>query len=188
MSSTFNLVRANVPTTTTTNKGKKGDGITFVAGSNPHTKIRTFWCKQENSWKYINVACVCKWTIKRVANLVGITVLINKTPVRCSSKSDQEFVFDFSTLREKWFDSPGTTPYECALVVLEDACMCAQLKALHHFSQAPRELLERSIFTEQLEIFIIPEWKPRTTGHPDKLEIDEEYIVSDIHKNTYKDE
>lgn len=184
MSSTFNLVRSTASTTST---NKKGDGVTFVAGSNPHTKIRTFWCKQENSWKYINIACVCKWTIKRVANLVGITVLINKTPVRCSSKTDQEFVFDFGLLREKWFDSPGTTPYECALVVLEDACMCAQLKALHHFAQAPRELLEHSIFTEQLEIYIIPEWKPRTSGHPDKLEIDEEYIVSDIHKNTYND-
>jgi hypothetical protein len=155
---------------------------------NEHMKTRITYAKQENNWKYINVSLIKKWKIKRVPNLTDITVLINCVKIKCSSKNDDYFIFDFPKLRADWFELMGESERECDLIALEEACMYNQLCAINHFSQVPKELMKGTLFTDQLMIFIIPQWKERThpSQHANKLEIEEIYFVSDIHKETYQ--
>ena len=149
---------------------------------------RSFWIKRENDWKYINICLLTKWEIVRVPNLVNIFVNINDVVVYPSSKTDTHFIFDFAVLREKWFGFLGNTSFECDCIALEDACMDNQLKALNHYSSTSNSILRQCLFTQDLVIYITPDWKPRTTNHPEKLEVIETYIISDIHKTTYGDQ
>ena len=152
-----------------------------------NVKTRSTFVRLDTNWKYVNVGMVCNWKVLKVPNLVKIAVKINEVLVYPSEVTDDHFIFDFGSLRKSWFEMLGNTSRECDLLALEDACMYAQLTALHHYSQSPKDVLRGSIFTEDMSIFFVPEWKPRTKDHPNKLEIVEEHVVSDIHKQTYKE-
>lgn len=150
-----------------------------------HVDVRTTYAKKENEWKYVNTSLVRKWQVKREANLINLGIKINNVLIRPSSKTETHFVFDFGALRKKWFELLGETSYECDLMALEDACMYAQLSAITHFSKTPKELLRTSLFTDGMTIVFVPEWKARTTNNPTRLEVQETFCISDIHKQTY---
>ena len=153
----------------------------------PNIKRRRTWVKYENSWKYINVCMIRDWKIKRVPNLTDLQVSINGVSIKPSSKNDQYFVFNFPTLRAKWFELLGQTSIECDLIALEDACMYNQLAAIGQYSQVPKASMKGSLFTNELNIVFQPVWKTRSKQHASKLEVIEEYYISDVHRNTYKD-
>jgi hypothetical protein len=150
-------------------------------------KSRSTWIRKENNWKYNNVSMVQKWKVLKVSNLVQMAVKINDIMVYPSNITDNHFEFDFSDLRKKWFELLGETTRECDLLALEDACMYAQLQSLHFYAKTPKQILQSSIFTDGMTILFVPEWKPRTNNNPTKLEILEDYIVSDVHKDVYQE-
>lgn len=151
-----------------------------------HTLERITYAKLENLWKHINVGLIKQWKVERVPNLVDIYVIINGVKVKPSSKTEQHFIFNFPILREKWLDLMGNTTAECDLMALEDACMYAQLQALEHYKKVPKEVMRGSIFTKDLNINWIPLWKSRTKNDEiTKIMITEQYIISDIHRDTY---
>ena len=156
---------------------------------NDFIKSRKMYIKAENSWKYINLGLLTKWEVERVPNLVDVRLMINDVVVKASSKTDTHVIFDFAVLRNKWFELLGNTSEECRLIALEDACMYAQLKAIEHYTKTPKEILRGSIFADgqELTIYIVPLWKSRVDKVPNKLAMDEYYVVSDVHKDTYKD-
>ena len=66
--------------------------------------------------------------------------------------------------------------------------MEAQLKALNHYATTPTKELRKCLFTQDLTVYITPEWRPKTKDHADKLEVLETYYMSDVHKKTYGSE
>lgn len=150
--------------------------------------VRNFWCKQENGWKYINIGLISKLEIIKIDNLIDVHVKINDVWVHPSSATDTHFVFDFEVLRKSWFECLGNTSNECDLIALETACMEAQLKALNHYATTPTKELRKCLFTQDLTVYITPEWRPKTKDHADKLEVLETYYMSDVHKKTYGSE
>jgi hypothetical protein len=166
----------------------KGADVTSLPTDNPHTRQRTIWVKAENYFKYVNIALIRKWKIERnIPNVIDVQISINRVLIKPSEKTDQHFIFDFPTLRSRWFDLLGNTTTECDLLALEDLCMLKQLEAIGHYAQVPKEMLRGSLFTNELEIVFVPIMKERTRGIPKntKLEVIEEYFISDIHKKTY---
>lgn len=145
-------------------------------------KQRAYWVKAENDWKYINIAMVARWEVVRISNLVNIEIKINDITIKPSSKTDTHFIFDFAKLRSDWFDLMGNTPVECDLLALENACFEAQMKGYTHYSSTDKKILRGCLFTPELIIYFVPQWKPRTQNHPHRLEMTEHYIVSNIHK------
>jgi len=152
---------------------------------NPHIRARTIFIKEQNAWKYINVSLIRKWKILRTTNLIDLTVKINDVIVKPSEKTDTHFIFNFPELRARWFDLLGVTSAECDLLALEEACMFGQLAALSHYAQVPKQDMKGSLFTQDLTIIFVPEWKSRTRQHASMLECEEEYFISDIHNQTY---
>ncbi len=151
-----------------------------------HTLERITYAKLENLWKHINVGLIKQWKVERLPNLINIFVIVNGVRVYPSSKTDQYFIFNFPTLREKWFDLLGNTTAECDLMALEDACMYAQLQAIEHYKKTPKEVMKGCLFTQDLTINWMPEWKSRTKNdNVNKIMIVEQYIISDIHRDTY---
>lgn len=153
----------------------------------PNIKRRRTWVKLENSWKYINICMIRDWKVKRVPNLIDLTVSINDVMIKPSSKTDQYFVFHFPTLRAKWFELLGQTPAECDMIALEDACMYNQLVSIGQYSKVPKASMKGSLFTSELTIFFAPVWKTRSRQLASKLEVIEEYFISDVHRERYSD-
>lgn len=152
-----------------------------------HTALRTTYVKAQNEWKYINIAVIINWKVKRVPNLTALLVKINDVLVKPSNTTDEYFEFDLPTMREQWFNLIGDTPRECDLLALEDACMFNHLKAIQSYTTAPKDVLSGTMFTDDLTIIFVPVWKPRIPANQlaDKLEIHETYVISDVHKQTY---
>lgn len=147
---------------------------------------RVAFSKAENDWKYINMGLINRWEIRRVPDLKTVQVKINDITIEPSSTTDTHIIYDFGKLRKQWFELIGNTPAECNLIALEDACFYAQLKALNHYSKHPnKEELRECVFTPELTIFIKPVWD-YSPKPPTIIEIDEYYVTSDIHKETYK--
>ena len=154
-----------------------------------HIKSRGAYIKYENEWKYIYMSCVHKWCVKRIPEIQNIDLYINGVMIKPSSTTAEHFIYDFGVLRKKWFDLLGSTPAENDLLAVEDLCMYNQLRAVEHYNKAPKELLNSSMFVKDVEIFFKPQFKSSLKQHqiPLHLEIDEYYLVSDIHKTTYKE-
>jgi hypothetical protein len=165
------------------------DGIHLITRQpcSEHTKIRKVYIRRENEWKYINISYFLEWRVKRCNNMMGCTALFNGLEVKWSSKTDTHFIFDFRKIREIWFDYLGMTETECKYIQLEDMCMAGQLEAMGHYS-IPIDLANGCIFSTWFTLYIIPIWKPRTKEVTDVkvIEVEEEYVVSNIHKTTHK--
>jgi len=162
--------------------------VTQVPTDNPHVRQRTIWIKAENLFRYINVSLIRRWKVLRsIPSIIDVTVHINGVAVKPSEKTDKYWIFDFPTLRSRWFDLLGNTSSECDLLALEELCMYKQLVAIGHYGQVPKELLKGALFTDDLTIVFIPQLKERAKQLPSstKLEVIEEYFISDVHKSTY---
>ena len=147
-------------------------------------KERNVNIKQENDWKYINVGLVHRWEFPRKAN-VTYTVTINNIKIDPSSTTDDLFIYDFAELRKQWFDMLGNTSRECDLLALEDACYYSQLQALNHYAKnTSNETLRKCIFTNELTIFVKPQWSNDVKEK--RIEFNEFYVPSDVHVDTYK--
>ena len=111
---------------------------------------------------------------------------MNGVEIQPTSKTNDYFEFNFRTIRDRWFNCLGMTELECKLITLEDTCMVGQLEAKHSYD-IPTELAKGCIFSKYFEIFIIPVWKPRTRESTEvtRIEVEEEYVVSNIHKEKY---
>jgi hypothetical protein len=152
-----------------------------------HIKSRGAYIKYENAFKYIYVSCVHKWCIKRTPEIQNIALYINNVMIKPSSTTKDHFIYDFGVLRKKWFDLLGNTPAENDLLAVEDLCMYNQLRAVEHYELAPKDLLFSSIFVKDIEIFFVPQFKSTVKPNqiPAHIEMEEYYLVSDIHKKTY---
>ena len=152
-----------------------------------HTKIRKTYIRRENQWKYINTSFFYEWRVLRQHNMIGCLVQFNGIDVFPSKVTDQYFEFNFKKIRERWFECLGMTETECKLIALEDSCMTGQLEAKFDYT-IPYELAKGCVFSKRFEIYVKPKWKERTTDHHKVafLEIEEEYVVSDIQKEQDK--
>lgn len=164
------------------------DGVHLITRqpSSEHTKVRKIYIRKENNWKYINISFFLEWRIRRQPNMIGCKVIFNGIEVKCTNKTDTYYEYNFKKIREKWFDCLGMTELECQLIALEDICMVGQLESKKDFT-IPIDLAKGCIYSKNLMIYILPEWKARTTDHSTILEVEEEYVVSDIHKQQDKE-
>ena len=146
---------------------------------------RAAFSKRENDWKYINVGLINRWEIQRTPALASVEVKINDVVIKPSSITDSHFIYDFEVLRKQWYDLVGNDKEECNLIALEDACFYAQLQAINHYGKyTTQEELRKSVFTADLVIYIRPSWV-RGQVPQDRVEIDEYYLTSDVHEETY---
>jgi hypothetical protein len=152
-------------------------------------KTRTSYVKAENRYKYINKSLVRRWEIDRKVNpsLHKCYISINGVKLKPSFEDDTKFVFDFPQLRNKWFELIGNTSREVQLLSLEDACMYSQLKALEHFATVKKEEFRGNLFpNEDLVIYFEPVLN--RNQYPKHIEINETYVISDIHFEKYGDD
>ena len=149
-----------------------------------HFDTRTTYVKLENGWKYIHQAMVRKWSVLKDPSISKCTIQINGVDVRPSKETDKEWIFTFPLLRKKWFDLLGCTSNECDLLSLEDACMSAQLQGMNHYQSSPLESIRGCLFTPQLTIVFMPQLKKGAKEIPKRIEIVEQYLISDIHKTS----
>ncbi len=149
---------------------------------NNHLDTRTTYVKLENGWKYIHQAMVRKWTVHKLPSISKCTININGVEVRPGKETDAAWIFTFPLLRKKWFDYLGLTSNECDLLALEDACMAAQLQGMNHYQETPLDEIRGCLFTPPLTIVFMPQLKKGAKDVPTRIEITEQYIVSDVHK------
>jgi hypothetical protein len=73
------------------------------------------------------------------------------------------------------------TEEENNYIRLEQTFMYNSLSAMSHYKNIPLDILNDAIFSEDLEIRFIVEIK----NQPLTIEVNETYIVSDVHRETY---
>ena len=161
---------------------------------NPITNVksRLTYVKAENDWKYINIALVKQWKVKRTAALDSVQLKINDILVDPTTTTDEFYEYDLGLMRKEWFELLGYSERECDLLALERAFHESSIKAIPHFSETPSETLRQCIFTQELTIFFLPTFKRSkrsgkvATGEEAKMiTIVEQCCVSDVHLKTY---
>ena len=164
----------------------ENEDLTSKATEDPDVRQRQIYIRAENQGKYTNLALVRKWSVPKLPNMIGVTICVNNVNVhmRPSKETPTAYEFDFRVLRPKWADLLGMTPGECDLVALEELLTVNQLTAMQHYKLVSLKKLRGAVFTKDLDLVFHFDYKPRTVV-PARVEVVEEYYVSDIHKQTY---
>ena len=160
------------------------EDLTSQPTEDPDVRQRHIYIRAENKWKHTNLALVRGWKVIKMPNMIGATLSIDGVQVKPTKETNTTFDFDFRQLRAKWVDLLGMTPAECDMIALEETITLNQLTAMQHYKMVTLPKLRGAIFTQNLDIIFAFEYKQRTNAFP-KVEVIEEYYISDIHKQTY---
>jgi len=144
---------------------------------------REIKCEVKDNYKFKNVSLFT--SLKVVKNekerLKKICLCINNVDIIPTSETAEHYVFDVKILREYNRDVFGFTEEEHELIRLETTFVYNSLKAISHYRNSSTDLLSNSIFSDELEIY----FKVACSTTPAFITVEEEYVVSDIHKETY---
>ena len=147
------------------------------------TETREIKCEVKDNYKFKNVSLFT--SLKVVKNekerLKKICLCINNVDILPTSETAYHYVFDVKILREYNRDVFGFTEEEHELIRLETTFVYNSLKAISHYKNASTDLLSNSIFSDELEIY----FKVACSTIPAFITVEEEYVISDIHKETY---
>lgn len=148
--------------------------------SDKQSTTREFRCEKKDNYKFKNVSLFTLLKVIRPKHS-DIIICINGVDIRPTSETRNLAVFDVSKIRGHCREVFGETPEENDLYRLETTFVYNSLKAMSHYSKVSTELLSNSIFSDELEI----NFKVICKYPVQSIDVQEDYIVSDVHKATY---
>lgn len=144
------------------------------------TTTREFRCEQKDNYKFKNVSLFTLLKVIRPKHS-EIILCINGVDIKPTSETRNLAVFDVSKIRSHCREVFGETPEENDLYRLETTFVYNSLKAMSHYTKVSTDLLANSIFSDELEIY----FKVICKHSIPSIDVQEDYVVSDVHKATY---
>jgi hypothetical protein len=144
------------------------------------TAQRDFKCHQNENYKFKNTSLFTSLKVKKIKGAV-ISLSINGIKFSSTNDTNKYVIFDTAAIRNSCRDVLGMTEEENNYIRLEQTFMYNSLSAMSHYKNIPLDILNDAIFSEDLEIRFIVEIK----NQPLTIEVNETYIVSDVHRETY---
>lgn len=144
------------------------------------TAQRDFNCYQNENFKFKNTSLFTSLKVKKFKGN-AISLSINGIKFPHTTVTNKYVIFDSAAIRNSCREVLGMTEEENNYIRLEQTFMYNSLSAMSHYKNIPLDILDNSIFSEDLEIRFIVDIK----NPPSTIEVNETYIVSDIHRETY---
>jgi len=146
------------------------------------TSQREFNCHQNENYKFKNTSLFTSLKVKKIKGAV-ISLNINGVLLSSTNDTNKYVIFDTATIRNSCRETLGMTEQENNYIRLEQTFMYNSLSAMGHYRNISLDVLDNAIFSEDLDIRFVVE----TKNPPLTIEVCETYIVSDIHRETYKE-
>lgn len=140
---------------------------------------RSFRVQYQNEYKIGNISLVSKYIIPKVSRYDSYKIDINGVVLDESYSDKENIYFDFARIREELRDIIPMTKQENDMSALETTLAYNSLCAMNAYKTLPKSVFNNTIFTNQdLCVKLIPKGEFKKT-----IELQEEYYVSDVHKN-----
>jgi hypothetical protein len=148
--------------------------------SNSITSEREFRCLQNENYKFKNTSLFTCLKVKKIKNVI-VRIIINGVTFSHTNETNKFLVFDAEKIRQLCKESLGFDEYENDLIRLEETFKYNSLSAMAHYKSYPIDILNKTIFSDELEI----RFDVSSKNLPSNIEVTELYVVSDIHRQTY---
>jgi hypothetical protein len=148
--------------------------------SNIITAEREFRCLQTENYKFKNTSLFTSLKVKKIKNVV-INIVINGVRFSHTNETNKFLIFDAEKIRRYCKESLGFDEHENNLIRLEETFKYNSLAAMSHYKSYPIDVFNKTIFSDELQI----NFDVSSKNLPSDIEVTENYIVSDIHKETY---
>jgi hypothetical protein len=141
---------------------------------------REFRCESRDNFKFKNISLFSRLKVAKLKH-TDIQLYINGVNIKPTSQTNKWIIFDVESIRNHCRDVLGETVEENDLYRLENTFVYNSLKAMSYYTSLSHDILSKTIFSDELEIY----FKVSSKYQIGSIDVTEEYVVSDIHKETY---
>ena len=141
---------------------------------------RTYKLDKTTNFKFRNICLIKTLTIKKNKDIKDIYMVVNGVTIKPSKTSSNSVFFDFKKIREYMRDLLGLDEDEVLLSRLENTFVYNDLKAMSFYKSVDHTLLKNYLFSND-ELNIV--FNVIAAKLPNYLDVEEEYIVSDLNNN-----
>jgi hypothetical protein len=141
---------------------------------------RTYKLEKRTEFKFRNVCLLKSLKIKKTREIRNIVMVINGVQLKPSKTNANNLFFDIEPIRTHMRDVLGMDEEENDLIRLETTFVYNDLQAMSFYKNIDHKLLKNYLFiNEDIQIT----FKVTAAKIPDYLDVEEEYIISDLNNN-----
>jgi hypothetical protein len=141
---------------------------------------RTYKLDKRNEFKFRNVCLLKGLKIKKTREIRNVTMIVNDIEITPTKTNANNFIFDIENMRNHMREVLGLDEQEHNLIRLETTFVYNDLQAMSFYKNIDHKKLKNFLFVnEELKIT----FKVSAARFPDYLDVEEEYIISDLKNN-----
>jgi hypothetical protein len=138
---------------------------------------RTYKLDKRNEFKFRNVCLLKSIKINKNREIRNISIIINEVEIKPTKINANNVIFDIELIRKHMRDVLGMDEEENNLIRLETTFVFNDLQAISFYKNVDHKLLKNFLFVNE-DIKIT--FNVTAAKIPDYLDVEEEYIISDL--------
>ena len=142
--------------------------------------IRTYKLDKRTNFKFRNVCLLKSIKIKKTREIRNIIMIVNGVEINPTKINANNVIFNIEDMRNHMREVLGLDEEEHNLIRLETTFVYNDLQAMSFYKSIDHKKLKNYLFVnEETQIT----FKVSAAKIPDDLDVEEEYIVSDLNNN-----